>query len=392
MERGLMRVNMVVGGRYNAPPMARALARISDLRVYSSVPPGYWPGAEQCVTVVPHISILYNKITRKPPGRTFKDISTRIFNECAARIMRSADVYYTWATFGYESMKRRRREDAAFLLDRACPHIRFQEDVLSEESDRIGVPFTRSSPAFVDRCVEEYALADLIVVPSNYTKRSFVNRGVPESRIRLISLGPNVEPTQRNPARRPPSVFTVGVVAGAVLRKGLTYLVDAWETLQLPGAVLKLKCPVEELQKSPELWRRIERSRSIEVVSYMKSLEEFYRSCDLFCLPSIDEGFGMSVFEAMACGCPVLVTENVGAADIVQVGETGFIVPPRSIEALASAILHVYERPDLRAHMRQQCTAYYEHYRAHGSSFESQVSELLDFVSVRRTGALDVIA
>ena len=67
---------MVVGGRFNAPQVAKAIAQITDLRVYSSVPASYWPEVEKCVRFVPHVSLLLGKLTRRSPGRRFKDVST----------------------------------------------------------------------------------------------------------------------------------------------------------------------------------------------------------------------------------------------------------------------------------------------------------------------------
>lgn len=374
---------MVVGGRFNAPPMASALSRMTDLRIYSSVPPSYWPGAEQCVKVVPHLSILYEKLTKRLPSRQFKDISTQLFSTMTAALMRrDVDVVYAWATFGREAMKVGRNRGAIVLLDRACPHIRFQEELLAEEAEMLGVPFHRSAGSFVERCLEEYSLADLILLPSRYTMRSFIKLGFPESSLRLVSLGPNFEP-RKIASQRDQLSFTVGVVAGSLLRKGLRYLIKAWNDLNLPNSKLRLKCSVGELKKSTELWKEIESSSSIEIVGYMKDMEDFYRGCDLFCLPSVDDGFGMVVFEAIACGCPVLVTANVGAADIVQEGETGFIVEPRSVDALAERIQLLYEdRSKLRS-MSVKCVKYYQDYKASSFSFDRQVENLVDILKCR---------
>ncbi len=378
-----MKINMVVGGRFNAPPMAAALARKTDLKIYSSVPSSYWPGAENCVTVIPHLSIIYAKLSRRSPSRKFKDFSTQFFSSLAARFMRGdADVIYAWATFGLEAMKAGQSRGAITLLDRACPHILFQENLLAEEADMLGVPFNKSAPDFLERCIEEYAIADTIVVPSNYTKRSFINLGFPESSLRLISLGPNFEPKQSFMANLPSQTdtFVVGVVAGSLLRKGLRYLIEAWIELKLPNSKLRLKCSVGELKSAPQLWQAIEATPNIEIVGYMKNLEDFYRSCDLFCLPSVDDGFGMVVFEAIACGCPVLVTENVGASDMVVSGKTGYIVEARNANALADKIQLLFNNRDKLNEMAYHCIEYYENYKKSDQSFVIQVNPLISML------------
>jgi glycosyltransferase involved in cell wall biosynthesis len=74
----------------------------------------------------------------------------------------------------------------------------------------------------------------------------------------------------------------------------------------------------------------------------------------VFVLPSLADGFGMVVPQAMACGLPVIVTENVGAADIVRDGRSGFIVPVRDVEALCEKLRFLHENRDLAREMGRQ--------------------------------------
>jgi len=66
-------------------------------------------------------------------------------------------------------------------------------------------------------------------------------------------------------------------------------------------------------------------------------LIELYQAADVFVQPSIDEGFGMTVFEALSFGLPVVVTENVGANDLLN-SQVSITVSIRDPEALAKAI------------------------------------------------------
>jgi len=71
-----------------------------------------------------------------------------------------------------------------------------------------------------------------------------------------------------------------------------------------------------------------------------------YQEADIFVLPSVDDGFGMVVAEAMAAGLPVIVTENVGPADHIEDGVEGFVGPIRNPQALAAKIKFFYDNPD----------------------------------------------
>ena len=65
---------------------------------------------------------------------------------------------------------------------------------------------------------------------------------------------------------------------------------------------------------------------------------DLMRTCDVFVLPSLVEGRALVQQEAMACGLPLIVTRNAGADDLIEEGETGFLVPIRAPEAIAEKI------------------------------------------------------
>ena len=64
-------------------------------------------------------------------------------------------------------------------------------------------------------------------------------------------------------------------------------------------------------------------------------------SSDVFVLPSLAEGFSLSIIEALAAGLPVVATRVGGAAEIIDEGRNGFLVPPADAPALSEAVIHV---------------------------------------------------
>jgi len=80
-------------------------------------------------------------------------------------------------------------------------------------------------------------------------------------------------------------------------------------------------------------------------------LAAVYNQASVFVLASIANGFGMVVPQAMACGLPVIVTENVGAADIVTDGVDGFVIPIRDVDSLKEKLLLLYREAGLRSEM-----------------------------------------
>jgi len=146
----------------------------------------------------------------------------------------------------------------------------------------------------------------------------------------------------------------VGFVGGNVLRKGLIYLILAWQRLSLKDAVLKIKISYQQLEKIPHLLSKIRSDPSIEIVGYVKDMGMFYRECDVFCLPSIDDGFGMVVFEAIGCGLPTIVSKNAGSSEMLSNSHCCDVVEPRNVEQISEAIYKYYSDRELLEYAKNE--------------------------------------
>jgi glycosyltransferase involved in cell wall biosynthesis len=147
---------------------------------------------------------------------------------------------------------------------------------------------------------------------------------------------------ERNP------VFTVGTVGGEPLRKGYLYLLEAWKKLALPHAKLLIR---SDFTGYPVLEELAASMPSVELIGYMPDIAGFYRKCDLFVLPSVDDGFGMALYEAMANGVPAIATTHCGSSELLASGRDAVIIEPMSTDQLAHAILSLYESEELRRQM-----------------------------------------
>jgi len=103
--------------------------------------------------------------------------------------------------------------------------------------------------------------------------------------------------------------------------------------------------------------------------------------CDVFCLPSIDDGFGMVVLEALACGKPVIATKNVGASELLIDNETGYVVNNRDSMAIAKTIDRLYRDKNLLNKMSDNALKYYTGYQLSKDNFENSISRLYENIT-----------
>jgi glycosyltransferase involved in cell wall biosynthesis len=141
-------------------------------------------------------------------------------------------------------------------------------------------------------------------------------------------------------------------VAHLYPRKSLDTLVDALALVQSP-----IQAQVVGVGPCLDAWRlRAERRGLADRVRFLghvpfAQLVAEYRACDVFCLPSRQEGFGIVFLEAMAAGRPVLACAAAAVPEVVPDGVAGLLVPPADAVALAEALDRLAEDPSLRVRL-----------------------------------------
>lgn len=297
-------------------------------------------------------------------------VATRIrFNDDPFKL------FYGWATVSLASGRAARRRGARYALDRACPHVDFQQSLVHAEAAKVGAHIHPQPAWYRDRQLEEYASADVLVLPSRYSADTFPAEL--QSKILFAPLCGRVKIPTLVPAHedRP---FTLGVVGGDPLRKGYLYLLRAWKKLALPNARLLLRSS-SSFARYPVLAELLRTTPNVEIVGYVPDISDFYRRCDAFVLPSVDDGFGMVLFEALANSVASIATNHCGAAELLTPGTDGLVVPAFSDDALAEAILSLYSKPELRAMLAKNGRALAEQIQFGGPArlYENAIADLL---------------
>jgi glycosyltransferase involved in cell wall biosynthesis len=247
------------------------------------------------------------------------------------------------------------RTGGIFICDRGSTHQRYQEQIIAEEYARWGVDIPPSDPRDTRREEAIYNQADAITVPSTVAARSFVEMGVPASKVHVIPYGVRLESFR--PTAEPTGDSFDVLFAGSVgLRKGVPYLLEAFARLSHPRKRLRIAGSTQEdlravLAKLP--MERVELLGSLP----QAELAALMSRSHVLVLPSIEEGLALVQAQAMACGCPVICSTNTGGEDLFSDGVEGFIVPIRDPEALAERMQRLADDPELQRRMREAALA-----------------------------------
>ena len=248
---------------------------------------------------------------------------------------------------GLRSGRRAQAAGGRYVCDRGSTHIRFQDAILKEEYRRWKLEFYGVDRRVMAKEEAEYEAADQITVPSGFCRESFLAQGVPASKMNVIPYGGRLDRFRRV-AEPEPDAFTIVFVGAVSVRKGVPYLLQAFARLRHPRKRLKIIGHI--LPDFEGLLRQLP-TDGVEFLGGVANTElsTHYSTADVMVLPSLEEGLALVMAEAMACGCPVIASENTGAGDLFTDRVEGRILPVRSTDALVEALeALIQDRPSAR--------------------------------------------
>jgi glycosyltransferase involved in cell wall biosynthesis len=244
-----------------------------------------------------------------------------------------------------------RRLGIATILDAPSLHHRAQDRLHG----------TTDPPGLHRRIVRvkelELALADHVLTVSGLARDTYLAGGVPAERVHAVSLGADLDlfspGLDRLPGQDDGFVF---LFAGATIhRKGFDLLLDAFDRISAeePTAGLRIAGPRGECAHLLAS-RRAARIACAGPLTQPELAREL-RQADCLVLPSRNDSFGMVVAEALASGLPVLVSDMVGAKELVVPGRNGWIVPAGDAAALAERMAWCARNREAVRAMREEC-------------------------------------
>jgi len=252
---------------------------------------------------------------------------------------------YTFNTAGLELLRWAGERGVAAIMEQTIAPAELEHRLLREEHE--AHPSWQSPPddnPFLSRQMQreqaEWTEADLILCGSSFVKEGIETCDGPHDRCAVVPYGIDLEKFEACRQKEPHDPIRV-LTAGAMgLRKGTPYVLGAARRLQgaaqfrLVGSLNDVKPEARaKLSESTQLLGQVPRS---EMLSH-------YAWADVFLLPSICEGSATVTYEALASGLPVICTPNTGS--IVRDEREGFIVPIRSVDAIAESIDTLVRNP-----------------------------------------------
>lgn len=268
-----------------------------------------------------------------------------LFDLWAARQLEQGDWLHSWLNFGLRCLQRAKDLGLKTVVQGASSHPTFQAKLLQAEYRRWGLPFQIPQPA-IERANAEIALADYLLIPSDFVRDSYLQMGVPAGKLWQVAFGVDshrFRPGLADPAR-PFRVLFVGQIG---LRKGIPYLLEAWRQLGWQDGELWLVGQIEPA--FAPLQPRWANLPGLRYVGFVPEPVQMYQQADLFVFPTIEEGSALVTYEAMACGLPLVTTPNAGA--MVSHEQEGWLVPAGEIAPLAAALDHLRSNAPLRRQM-----------------------------------------
>jgi len=272
------------------------------------------------------------------------DRSSHSFDAAVARnYVPVADAIQSFEYTALASFQRAKKEGAAKILHiPSLDSAQFREIVRRERSEwkeltsKHDAYFDRLFPRRQERRRQEIALADVIVANSSLTARSHIWAGADPAKTFVTVLGAPQTITEIKTVPgshlKPLSVLAAGPFS---LRKGAHYLLKAWQSLNAgSSAVLNVYGRVE-------LPERVLASGTDGIVFHgsvpRSILFSAYEVADVLVFPTLSDGFGLVVAEALAHGLPVITTDQAGAAELLT-PESGLVVPAANPQVLADAL------------------------------------------------------
>jgi glycosyltransferase involved in cell wall biosynthesis len=264
------------------------------------------------------------------------------------KYLRNADVLLVRSGAGQSGAIRRARENGlAIVTDHSIAHPAFIHSALREEFARFGLPAGYDSRADLWKLVlRDCADADMLLVNSDFVKKTFVEQGYPACKVRVAYLGVREEFFDLKRDYRIDGPVRILFTGNFDIRKGVRLLLEAIRRCRRSGLDVRLQLMGNLGNGASCLEPGDEQFFTHTPFAPLEQVAAAFAGADLFVFPTFAEGSSRSGMEAAAAGLPVITTENCGLP--LEHGKSAIYVPVNDSGSLAEAISRVASDEGLR--------------------------------------------
>jgi glycosyltransferase involved in cell wall biosynthesis len=280
----------------------------------------------------------------------------------------------------------RRRGYKKIVIERVNSEISNANSILSKVTSRLGFPMPKGLDKHAIE-IERLELegSDYIFVCSPFVERSYLNIGVPRSKLIRCSYGWDPtkfpSPNQLNLVNSNPRFLFAG---SGIVRKGLPDLLDIWSRVN-PPARLRIVGTMDPL--IAERYAKVLSRPDIEVYAFTNDIESHYRASHVFILPSHEEGSPLVTYTALGAGLASLVS-SPGAGGIVRDNIEGLVRDPEDTDAFSEALLQLATDAQLRERLATAAKITAQRYtwarvaKARSEAFKGIMSDEFDATTI----------
>ena len=264
------------------------------------------------------------------------------------KYLRNADVLLVRSGAGQSgAIKRARENGLAIVTDHSIAHPAFIHLALREEFARFGLPAGYDSRADLWKLVlRDCADADMLLVNSDFVKKTFVEQGYPACKVRVAYLGVREEFFDLKRDYRIDGPVRILFTGNFDIRKGVRLLLEAIRCCRRSGLEVRLQLMGNLGNGASCLEPGDEQFFTHTPFAPLEQVAAAFAGADLFVFPTFAEGSSRSGMEAAAAGLPIITTENCGLP--LEHGKSAIYVPVNDSGSLAEAISRVASDEGLR--------------------------------------------
>lgn len=260
----------------------------------------------------------------------------------ASRMTRlKGEIFWGFQGSCLEGLKAAKKNNKFAICELAAAHAPAAVRILGEEQ-RLHPEWADSfdhlvfPPDYYKRLCEEPRAADIVIGASAFTLQTLREEGIDEKKLKVLPLGFEIDKIPFSDRRRESGKPLRLLFAGRITqRKGIKYILEALKQFSSEEVELHL---IGNIHGSGNGLRKYEKLYHLHPAVSQYELFAHYHDYDAFVMPSVFEGFGLVIVEAMAAGLPVITTPNTIGPEVIKDDLNGYIVPIRSELAVAEAI------------------------------------------------------